>query len=50
MSYSRNPLPGVADTYRVEFTLEGGVKKAFDLKLAPAGPGLWQVSEIRAVG
>ena len=34
------------DLYRVEFTLEGGAKKAYHVKLVSGGgPGLWLVDE-----
>lgn len=48
-SYTHAPVPKVPDTHRVVFTLEGGAKKRYDLKLVFAAPGLWQVDEIRLV-
>ena len=45
-SYTRAKT--AADTYKVEFTLEGGAKKAFEVKLVGGGsPGHWQVDEFR---
>jgi hypothetical protein len=47
-SYTRTKVTD--DTYKVEFTLEGGAKKAFEVKLVGGGsPGLWKVDEFRAL-
>jgi hypothetical protein len=49
VSYTRTPVANVPDTYRVEFTLDGGTKKTYDLKLVSSVPGRWQVDEVRPV-
>ncbi|HJZ60324.1 MAG TPA: hypothetical protein VKE74_35600 [Gemmataceae bacterium] len=36
------------DTYRVEFALEGGAKKVFEVKLVKGeGPGVWLINEFK---